>query len=59
MQGAFPPELALEPADVEQLYDSMHSAVQAALPAAGGDGGADGTDGWAAQVGRGSPALHG
>jgi hypothetical protein len=34
---------------VEQLYDSMHSAVQAARPAAGAD---NSTDGWAAQVGR-------
>ncbi|GAB4814095.1 hypothetical protein N2152v2_001141 [Parachlorella kessleri] len=28
LEGSFPPELSLEPADVEELYDSMHSALQ-------------------------------
>ena len=69
-QGSFPAELALEPADVEQMYDSMHSAVQAALGASEG-GSSDGgdassrsigdtgasTDSWAAQARR--PALSG
>jgi hypothetical protein len=28
LQGVLPPEISLEPVDVEQLYDSMHSALQ-------------------------------
>ena len=39
---------------MEQLYDSMHSAVHAARLAAGADGS---TDGWAVQVGRGGGVL--
>ncbi|KAL4440400.1 hypothetical protein ABPG75_003401 [Micractinium tetrahymenae] len=63
LQGSFPPELSLEPADVEQLYDSMHSALHAP-PAAtvvngssastdgnsGGGGSADGSSEWHARA---------
>ncbi len=44
MQGSFPPEVSLEPVDVEQLYDSMRSALERS------SGAQQGGSAWRAEV---------